>query len=337
MTAGRATDLLAAPASSDFEKPQSVSNEGSVDPNIYNVPVDTAAELWTVSVSPETNAGRKAGIPFLDCKSKDYFVDDVRVVVSRVGGMGLTLLELAGGRSDSFGITVIEEVSGNAQAAGVRPGDSISSIQVKTRAVDGTNVQETQGNYGCECLDFDTTMALLTSIPPEIDSLVLNLKRIRRWPKVKVLVEYPPSQCAEGVDNKVTVELFAGENLRRALQNRGIVMEDGRARKCDFCGGKCTVKVDMGMQLLNPRSATEEKIMKKNPKCRVSYAFQVSIHFWLSFANIETFLFFQAIVQGSCRAQYARRKHAIASQFECMERGRQEGFVSLFQQIVRHV
>jgi hypothetical protein len=54
-------------------------------------------------------------------------------------------------------------------------------------------------------------------------------------------------------------------------------MEDGLARKCDFCGGKCTVKVDMGMQLLNPKSATEEKIMKRNPKCRVSYHLQVSI------------------------------------------------------------
>jgi hypothetical protein len=209
--AGRASDLLAAPASSDFEKPQSVSNEASVDPNIYNVPVDTAAELWTVSVSPETKAGRMAGIPFLDCKSKDYFVDDVRVTVSRVGGMGLTLLELAGGRTDSVGITIIEEVAGNAFAAGVLPGDSISSIQVKTQSVDGTNVQETQDNYSCECRDFDATMALLTSIPPEVNSLVLNLKRIRRWPKVNVVVEYPPSQCAEGVDNKVLVELFAGK------------------------------------------------------------------------------------------------------------------------------
>jgi Na+-transporting NADH:ubiquinone oxidoreductase subunit NqrF len=87
---------------------------------------------------------------------------------------------------------------------------------------------------------------------------------------VQVVVEYPPVQCADGADNKEILELFAGENLRRALLNRGIVMEDGKAGKCDFCGGKCTVKIDMGMPLMNPMSTTEEKIMKNNPKCRVS-------------------------------------------------------------------
>ncbi|KAI2513918.1 hypothetical protein MHU86_302 [Fragilaria crotonensis] len=254
----------------NFDKSQSVQGSGVVDPNVYNVPVETAAELWTVSVSPDTKAGREAGIPFLDSKSKDYFVDDVRVVISRVGGMGLNLLELAGGRADTFGITIVSEVTGNAVTAGVLPGDSIASIQIRTKTVEGTNVQETQETLDCECRDFDTTIGLLTSIPSEINAVVLNLKRIRRWAKVQVVVEYPPSQCAQGVDNKVYLELFAGENLRRALQNRGIVMEDGTARKCDFCGGKCTVKVDMGMPLLSPMSTTEDKIMKNNPKCRLS-------------------------------------------------------------------
>ena len=269
-TTSRGKALFSAPSDSDFEKPQPVSNDGIVDPNVYNVPVDTAAELWTVSVSADNKSGREAGIPFLDAKSKAHFVDDVQVVISRDGGMGMNLLELAGGRDDSFGLTIVSEVSGNAEAAGVVAGDSIASIQVITSAVDGTNGKETQDIYGCECRNFDTTIGLLSSFPPEIGSLVLNLKRIRRWPKVKVVVEYPPSQCAEGVDNKETLELFAGEKLRQALINRGIVMADATAGKCDFCGNKCTVKIDMGMQLLNPMSTTEEKIMKNNPKCRVS-------------------------------------------------------------------
>jgi len=98
----------------------------------------------------------------------------------------------------------------------------------------------------------------------------MNLKRIRRWPKVQVRVEYPPSQCAEGVSNVREIELFAGENLRRALLNRGIIMDDPEAPKCDFCGGKCTVRVMRGMGLLNPIGTTEEKLMKRNPKCRLS-------------------------------------------------------------------
>ena len=41
-------------------------------------------------------------------KSKDYFVDDESFLVSRDGGLGLELLELAGGRSDGYGITIVE-------------------------------------------------------------------------------------------------------------------------------------------------------------------------------------------------------------------------------------
>jgi hypothetical protein len=269
--------LRAAPSSSDFEQPIAATDGGVVDPNTYNVPLEKAADLWTVSVQSQRSVDREVGVPYLASKSKGYFVDDVRLVISRAGGMGMELMELAGGRDDDFGLTIVSGVSGNAASAGVLAGDSIASVQVvsstssSAAAVeDGFNVQETQESFGCECRNFDTTIGLLSSFPPQVASLVLNLKRIRRWPKIQVVVEYPPSQCAPGADNKERVELFAGENLRRALLNRGIVLQDGQANKCDFCGGKCTVKIDMGMQLTNPMSTTEAKIMKNNPKCRVS-------------------------------------------------------------------
>ena len=196
--------------------------------------------------------------------------------------MGLELLELAGGRdTDDYGITIVSGVSGNAKQAGVVPGDAIASIQIRM-----TQQQDTESNpppdngiamsstesvqvFPCECKNFDTTMGLLASLPADVPAVMLNLKRLRRWPKLQVVVEYPPIQCATGSDNTETIELVAGENLKRALQNRGIVLEDRDARKCDFCGGKCTVQVDQGMPLLSPMSMTEEKIMKQNPKCRV--------------------------------------------------------------------
>lgn len=264
------TLFLSAPVDSDFAKAVPAVGENMaevVDPNVYNVPVEQAAELWTVSVSAENFLERKANIPYLDTtNSKDYFVDDVQVIVSRQGGLGLELLELAGGRNDDYGLTIIENVNGNAKKAGIVPGDSIASVQIKL----GTSIDETEEVIDCQCRNFDTTIGLLTSIPPEIQSLQLNLKRIRRWPKINVVVEYPPSQVAPGVDNKERLELVGGENLRRALLNRGIVMQDPAAKRCDFCGQKCYVKVDMGMPLLSPMSTTEEKIMRYNPKCRVS-------------------------------------------------------------------
>ena len=267
--------LRSAPADSDFEKPIAVQNpnaNSAVDPNVYNVDAETAADLWTVSVSADNRMDRAAGVPFLDSKSKDYMVDDLQVVVSRDGGMGIELLELAGGRDDDYGLTIVSGVSGNAAKAGIIAGDSIAGVEINRISKDGSNtkVEESREMFDCECRNFDATIGLLASFPPEIESLTLNIKRIRRWPKIKVVVQYPPIQCADPNDNEETLELFAGENLKRALQTRGIVFEDRDAPKCDFCGSKCTVSIDMGMQLMNPMGLTEEKLMKKNPKCRLS-------------------------------------------------------------------
>ena len=279
----RTSTLSSAPADSDFARAvpatgPSLTRNGEIDPNVYNVELNQAAELWTVSVSAENQLERIANKPFLDVKSKDYYVDDVRVTLTRSlsnPGLGLELLELAGGRDDGVGLTIIEGVSGNAERAGVIAGDSLASVeyQVVTSGKESIMAQEIQAStLDCECRDFDSTFDMLVRIPPvdQVDSITLNLKRIRRWPKIKTIVEYPPSQVAAGVENTETLELFAGENLRRALLNRGIIMEDPMAPKCDFCGGKCTVKIDQGMPLLSPMSTTEEKIMRRNPKCRIS-------------------------------------------------------------------
>jgi hypothetical protein len=88
---------------------------------------------------------------------------------------------------------------------------------------------------------------------------------------VQVQVEYPPSQCAEGVDNVKKIELFGGENLKSALLSRGIIMDDPGQPKCDFCGSNgCYVSISRGMPLLNPMGLTEEKLMKRNPRVRLS-------------------------------------------------------------------
>ena len=100
---------------------------------------------------------------------------------------------------------------------------------------------------------------------------MVNVKRVRRWPKIQRRVEYPKSQCAEGVSNVKDIELFAGENLQRAMLNRGIILDDPGQGKCDFCGkNSCVVSVYGGRKLLNPMGLTEEKLMERNPRCRLS-------------------------------------------------------------------
>mmetsp|Transcript_24569 Transcript_24569/g.23610 ORF Transcript_24569/g.23610 Transcript_24569/m.23610 type:complete len:333 (-) Transcript_24569:427-1425(-) len=272
---------FSAPSESDFEIPRAVKDKQAVDPNIYNIPLEKAAELWTASVQESNNLDRIAGVPYMDSKSKDYYVDDIlSVEVSRNGGLGLELLELAGGRDDGIGVTIISGVTkgGNAERAGIIPGDSISAVTVYETGTSGSAsssglVEESKSRVcDTECRDFDNTIDALANFPGDDASAVyLDLKRIRRWPKIQVQVEYPPSQCAEGVDNVKKLEFFAGENLKRALQNRGIVLSDPGNPKCDYCGSSaCYVSIIKGKAILNPIGITEEKLMKQNTNCRLS-------------------------------------------------------------------
>lgn len=272
--------LASAPAESDFEKSRVVKDRQAVDANIYNILLEEAAELWTASVQESNNVDRKAGVPYLDSKSKDHFVDDiVSVEVSRNGGLGMELLELAGGRDDGIGVTIVSAVTkgGNAEKAGIIPGDSISSVtvyEIETNTSSGSSglMEETNSRVReCECRDFDNTIDALSNFPGDVDRIYLGMKRIRRWPKVQVQVEYPVSQCAEGVDPVRNLNFFAGENLKRALQNRGIILDDPGNPKCDYCGSNaCYVSISKGKALLNPIGLTEEKLMKQNPDCRLS-------------------------------------------------------------------
>lgn len=198
--------------------------------------------------------------------------------VSRDGGLGMELLELAGGRDDGIGVTIISAVieGGNAEKAGIIAGDSIARITVNNEKEMSSSiglVEETKSRVcNCEARDFDNTIDALANFPgDDADRLYLDVKRIRRWPKVQVQVEYPASQCAEGFDPIKNLEFFAGENLKAALQNRGIVLSDPRGARCDFCGSKaCYVSIFKGKHLLNPMGVTEEKLMERNQNCRLS-------------------------------------------------------------------
>mmetsp|Transcript_3486 Transcript_3486/g.5674 ORF Transcript_3486/g.5674 Transcript_3486/m.5674 type:complete len:347 (+) Transcript_3486:57-1097(+) len=279
--------LAAAPAGSDFERPRAAKDRLAVDANSYNIPLEEAADLWTCNVQESNNADRLAGVPYVDSKSKDHFVDDLASLeVSRSGGLGMELLELAGGRDDGIGITIVSGVTegGNAEKAGILPGDSIARVTVYERDETSSTtspgsssfsglVEETKSRTrDCEARDFDGTIDALANFPGENAATVyLDVKRIRRWPKVAVTVEYPASQCAEGFDPVQELELFAGENLQRALLNRGIVLDDPGNRRCDFCGSNaCYVSVSRGKSLLNPMGKTEEKLMERNPNVRLS-------------------------------------------------------------------
>ena len=256
------------------------AGEATVDMNRYNIPVEQAAEEWKAVLSAGT-AMIEAGV-YLDVKSsRNYFVDTLKFEIKRAGGMGIELLELAGGRSDGLGITMVSGLieGSNADGSGILPGDSISQFEVVKSESRGNTQTEEAASVSVECLGYDATIEAIMSLPEvssDDETVLLTIKRIRRKPRVTVKLQYPPSQN----EPDSTIELFAGENLRRAMLTRGIKLNDKLSERFDSgglgdCGADgtcatCVVGVTKGEELLDPKKIQEEQILKKNPRWRMA-------------------------------------------------------------------
>ncbi|CAJ1945107.1 unnamed protein product [Cylindrotheca closterium] len=255
-----------------------------VDMNKYNLPLEEVANEWTANVVAESSL-REAGI-YLGAKNdKSVYVDTLAVgIPRRVGeGLGIQLLEIAGGREDGLGITVVDGIVEGSCADGteVLAGDSIAAVTLRKskKGSDGLSDFEQVDSIATECFGYDKTVEALMSLPPpegEGEVIVLTLKRLRRKPKVTVKLQYPPQQN----EPDATIELFAGENLRRAMLVRGVKLNDPLSLRFDSggtgnCGADgtcatCVVGVLQGDDLLSPKGQQEEQILKKNPRWRMA-------------------------------------------------------------------
>jgi len=268
-----------------------------VDMNAYNLPgLDAIAQEWSAVAVPATPL-QAAGV-YLQARNKqEIMADTVKVRFPRLPdtGLGLELLELAGGREDGLGITIVEGIvaGGAADGSGILPGDSIVQVELQRSSRSGTSdssssldVEETAESFAVEteCLGFDKTIEALQSLPPPVaddddaveETFVLTLKRLRRKPKVQVRLQYPP----EMNEPDVSLELFAGKNLRRALLVRGTKLNDPLARRFDSggrgdCGAEgtcatCAVAVTAGLDLLSPPGVQEAQIFRNQPRWRMT-------------------------------------------------------------------
>jgi len=245
----------------------------------YNIPLSQSVEQWTAVLQAKTSM-QQEGIFLQPKNDKELFVDTLSFSVKREGGLGLLLTELAG-RADGVGITIVEEVldGGNSKGVGIMPGDSIVALAVSRDLGGGIDAQEEKISVSTECLAYDATIEAITSLPAPISSdeeVVLTIKRLRRQPKVNIKLQYPP--YLEEPD--VNIELFAGENLRRAMLTRGIKLNDKLAERFDSggmgdCGSDgtcatCVVAVTNGIELLSPMKEQEGQILKNKPRWRMA-------------------------------------------------------------------
>ena len=263
-----------------------------VDMNQFNLPIDKIMEEWTANLIAEDDF-RESGV-VLGAKSfRDVMVDTVQIRFRRVpnSGMGILLQEIAGGREDGLGITIVSGLveGGAADGCEILVGDSISKISVETASNKDEGDRQEIGAVATECLGYDATVEAIQGLPSvstKDQIYCLTLKRLRRRPRVQLTIQYPPSQG----EPEQTLQLFAGENLRRAMLSRGVKLNDPLARRFDNggsgdCGAEgtcatCVVSVLKGGELLNAQGIQEQQMLKDNPRwrlgCRaiVGYGFQ---------------------------------------------------------------
>eukprot|EP00560_Eucampia_antarctica_P008268 CAMPEP_0197824236 /NCGR_PEP_ID=MMETSP1437-20131217/1514_1 /TAXON_ID=49252 ORGANISM="Eucampia antarctica, Strain CCMP1452" /NCGR_SAMPLE_ID=MMETSP1437 /ASSEMBLY_ACC=CAM_ASM_001096 /LENGTH=335 /DNA_ID=CAMNT_0043423781 /DNA_START=48 /DNA_END=1055 /DNA_ORIENTATION=- len=264
----------------------------AVDMNQYNLPLDRIEKEWSANFVQKM--GDNEGGVFLGAKNEDgeaIFVDNVVVKFARKGGgLGIGLAELAGGRDDGLGITVVTDLvpGGAAEDSDLLPGDSITKVSVlrmtRVTTVGNKNVLEEKEDLytvQTECLSYDATVDAIGSLPPPVtdqfqDFVQLNLKRLRRRPKVTIKLRYPPDQN----EPDTTIEMFAGENLRQGMLVRGVKLNDPLAQRFDTksegnCGAgglcrTCSISVLRGDDLLNPQRVAEQQMLENTPKWRLA-------------------------------------------------------------------
>lgn len=276
-------------ASRLWEQPAFYSSTGerSVDMNQYNLPINQIVSEWTANLMAKTR-DREEGVYLGSKDGREIFVDTLQVSIPRHQnvGLGLELQEIAGGRLDGLGITVVSGVvpGGCADGSIIMIGDSIASISVATRvnqkgSSGGLIEAQVITTIRTECLGYDSTLDAISRLPPvssREESFVLTIKRLRRKPRVNIKLQYPPSQG----EPDMTIQLFAGENLRMGMLVRGVKLNDSLAKRFDTksegnCGASglcrtCAVCVVRGVELLNPQKVNEMQMLDDNPRWRLA-------------------------------------------------------------------
>lgn len=258
----------------------------AVDLNTYNLPLEVIEEGYCAAYV-QKNVDREEGI-YLGAKDEqNHYVDVESYSIPRRlnEGMGIELVEVAGGRNDGVGITLVSGLleDGPAEFSGLMPGDSIVEVSLVRKTQNKSQAfyeQEQIFSVRTECLSYDATVAAILSLPECedncTDSFLVKVKRLRRRAKVRVKLQYPPEQKKPDE----FIELRAGENLRQGMLVRGVKLNDPLAQRFDTksggnCGAgglcrTCSVCVTKGSDLLNPQRVAEKQMLCDNPRWRLA-------------------------------------------------------------------
>lgn len=275
----------------------------------YNLPPDTIAGGLTAQIVTRLNKAvddrrETTEIILVPKNTDDHFIDSFRVEIPiplESPGLGIELLELEGGREDGLGIVIVNGLvpGGNAQRAlekksetqeTIMYGDSISAAELVLRRSGSATEDKTDVlSAKLECLGYDYTVGALGDLLSALSNengdsnieeatMILTMRRLRRRPKLEVKLYYPPSQELP----PETIKLMPGDNLRMAMLQKGVKLNDPLAQRYDGkptgsgnCGSgglcrTCAVSVMRGGELLSPQKPNEKKMLEDTPRWRLA-------------------------------------------------------------------
>jgi ferredoxin len=274
----------------------------------YNLSPDIISDGLTAEIVTRTakSVRESTDILLAPKNKKDHFVDTVSVEIPiplDSPGLGVELLEIQGGREDGLGIVIVKDLvpGGNAERAlneidghqsreTIMYGDSISSAELILRRVGSISEDQTDVlSARTECLGYDATVEVLGNLFSSLRdedgdnnikeaTMILKLRRLRRRPQIHVKLYYPPSQDLP----PETIKLQLGDNLRMAMLQKGVKLNDPLAQRYDGkptgsgnCGSgglcrTCAVSVMRGGELLSPPKQNEKKMLEDTPRWRLA-------------------------------------------------------------------
>lgn len=244
-----------------------------------DVSIQNIASKWKL-----VQYGQGLGSYFrLNCVDRNFIEERSKVVVSQVGGIGISLLETDRGKLNS-GLVVIDEIFSGSNAektGGFKVGDVLVTI---SSLGDPATVSKLEG------LNFDATLNELRKFS-EYNEVVLTVKRPTKRKDIIVKMVGPDGEDA----GSFTVLAGYGVNMRTALQVENMRMYDEDTARFDSpyqsgnCGGEgtcgtCMIAVLEGRELLNGKERVEEKVLMKQQRpgnyrwsCRVNIAPDVNV------------------------------------------------------------
>ena len=199
------------------------------------------------------------GIFGLDTLDPMLGVEIVKAKISRVGGLGLNLIEYKRA-VDGRSMVLIESIApeSNAEKSGFcKVGDTITAVGVDS------NMARTEG------LGLDDTLDAIGNAAPDSTELILVLKRLVKRQTVKVTF-------VNNNGDESTYNILCGSNLRSEMMKKNIQVYDSRTKRFDQpyitgdCAGEgicgtCLVECLAGSTLLNKRDNVEDMVTKKRP------------------------------------------------------------------------